>query len=66
MATWTVGTLRPGQSRTITVHLRAGIRLTGQRTNVATVSATGLRPVSARAVTTFTARQRPVQPAVTG
>ncbi|HWH13805.1 MAG TPA: hypothetical protein VNT51_03600 [Miltoncostaeaceae bacterium] len=65
-AVWSIGTLRPGQSRTITISLRAALRLSGSRTNVAIASATGLQPVSARAVTTFTPAPRRVQPRVTG
>jgi len=65
-AVWSLGRLAPGQSRTITVSLRAALRLTGSRTNLATASATGLAPVAARAVTTFTPAPRRVQPAVTG
>ena len=44
----------------------ANASVTGSRVNTATVSATNVRPVSARAATVFRPLVRRVQPAVTG
>jgi uncharacterized repeat protein (TIGR01451 family) len=63
---WSLGTLRPGASRTVTVTLFASASVRGTRTNVATVSATGVRPVQAQVSTFFRAVQRQTRPAVTG
>ncbi len=63
---WSLGTLRPGASRTVTLWLQASITVEGDRTNVATVSASGVRPVRARVSTFFQAVQRRTRPAVTG
>ncbi len=65
-ATFQIGTLAPGQSRTVIVTLMANASVTGSRVNTATVSATNVRPVSARAATVFRPLVRRVQPAVTG
>ena len=65
-ATFRIGTLAPGQSRTVVVTLMANATVTGSRVNTATVSATNVRPVSARAATVFSPLVRRVQPAVTG
>jgi uncharacterized repeat protein (TIGR01451 family) len=64
--TFRLGTLRPGQSRTVTVWLVANASVRGTRVNVATVSATQVRPLRARAATAFRPLARRVQPAVTG
>lgn len=69
--TWSVGTLAPGASKTITVRMHAKAGLRGVRTNVATATAIGVAKVTARARTQFTAvrqqQARPVvRPAVTG
>lgn len=63
---WSLGTLRAGASRTVTVSLAASASVRGRRTNVATVSATGVRPVQAQVSTVFRAVQRQARPAVTG
>jgi len=63
---WVVGTLRPGQSRTVVVTLRAADGLTGTRVNAAVATGTGIVPVTARAATTFRQGVPRVQPAVTG
>lgn len=65
-ATFTIGTLAPGATRTVVVTLMANATVRGSRTNVATVSATNVRPKSAQAATVFRALVRRVQPAVTG
>lgn len=64
--TFELGTLRPGQSRTVTVWLVANASVRGTRVNTATVSATRVRPLRARAATVFQPLARRVQPAVTG
>ena len=63
---WSLGTLRGGASRTVTVWLRAGASVQGRRTNVATVSATSVRTARAQVSTLFQAVQRRVRVAVTG
>jgi uncharacterized repeat protein (TIGR01451 family) len=63
---YTVGDLRPGQARKITVWLLADADVRGRRTNVATASASQVRSVTARAATVFRPLARRVQPAVTG
>ena len=65
-ATFQIGSLAPGASRTVVVTLMANASVRGSRTNVATVSATNVRPKSAQAATVFRALVRRVQPAVTG
>ncbi len=65
-ATFTIGSLAPGASRTVVVTLMANASVRGSRTNVATVSASSVRPKSAQAATVFRALVRRVQPAVTG
>ncbi len=65
-ATFQIGSLAPGASRTVVVTLMANASVRGSRTNVATVSASNVRPKSAQAVTVFRALVRRVQPAVTG
>ena len=65
-ATFRLGTIAPGASRTIVVTLMANASVTGTRVNTATVSATDVRPRSATAATVFTPLVRRVQPAVTG
>ena len=50
----------------MTLWLRASITVEGDRTNVATASAFGVRPVRARVSTFFQAVQRRTRPAVTG
>ena len=64
--TFQLGTLAPGASRTVTVTMLADASVRGKRTNVATVSATGVRAVRAAAATVFRTLARRVQPAVTG
>lgn len=65
-ATFRLGNIAPGQTRTISVTLMANASVTGSRTNTATVSATNVRPRSASAATVFSPLVRRVQPAVTG
>lgn len=65
-ATWRVGTLAPGASRTVTIALRAAAGFAGTRSNTATATATGVGPVQARATTTFASTRPRIQPAVTG
>jgi uncharacterized repeat protein (TIGR01451 family) len=64
--TFRLGNLAPGARRTVTVTLLADASVRGRRTNVATVSAAGVRTVRARAATVFRTLARRVQPAVTG
>ncbi len=64
--TFRLGNLRPGQSRTVRVYLRANANVRGTRVNTATVSATRVRALRARAATQFRAPVRRIQPAVTG
>ncbi len=64
--TFQLGNLAPGASRTVTVTLLADASVRGKRTNIATVSATGVRSVRATAATVFRTLARRVQPAVTG
>jgi len=66
VVTYRLGNLAPGATRTVYVWLLAAADVRGSRTNVATVSATRVRPLSARAATIFTPLARRVQPAVTG
>ena len=61
-----VGTLRPGQTRTFTVTLRAPTGLVGSRTNTVVASATRARTVTAAATTRFTRVSQQRIPAVTG
>lgn len=63
---WQVGTLRPGQTRTFTVTLRAPTGLVGSRTNTVVASATRARTVTAAATTRFTRVSQQRIPAVTG
>jgi uncharacterized repeat protein (TIGR01451 family) len=63
---WELGTLRAGGTRTVTVVLQASVTIRGDRTNVATVSAAGIKPVRAAVSTFFQAVRRQVQVAVTG
>jgi uncharacterized repeat protein (TIGR01451 family) len=64
--TFRLGTMRAGQARTVTLFLVASVDVTGRRVNRATVSATRVAPLSARAATVFTPLARRVQPPVTG
>jgi uncharacterized repeat protein (TIGR01451 family) len=66
VVTFQLGNLAPGASRTVTITLLADASVRGKRTNVATVSATGVRTVRATAATVFRTLARRVQPAVTG
>ena len=66
VVTYDLGTIQPGKSKTVYVWLVASADVRGTRTNVATVAATRVRPLTARAVTIFTPLARRVQPAVTG
>ena len=66
VVTYDLGTIQPGKSKTVYVWLLASADVRGTRTNVATVSAARVRPLTARAVTIFTPLARRVQPAVTG
>ena len=66
VVTYDLGTIQPGKSTTVYVWLLASADVRGTRTNVATVAATRVRPLTARAVTIFTPIARRVQPAVTG
>lgn len=63
---WSIGTLRPGESRTVKVWLVAGAAVRGSRTNLATVTASNARTVKAQVRTLFQAVRRPVRIAVTG
>ena len=64
--TFKLGTMKPGQKRTIKVWLVANASVRGKRTNTATVSAASVRPVRAKAVTVFAPIAKRIQPAVTG
>jgi len=64
--TFQLGTMRPGQRRTVTVVLIASVDVRGRRVNTATVSATRVATLAARAATVFAPLARRVQPAVTG
>lgn len=64
--TFAIGTLRGGESRTVTVVLMADASVRGSLTNVATVSATRVKGLRASARTLFQPLARRVQPAVTG
>ena len=66
VVTYDLGTIQPGKSKTVYVWLLASADVRGTRTNVATVAATRVRPLTARAATIFTPLARRVQPAVTG
>ncbi|HTI35847.1 MAG TPA: hypothetical protein VL422_19375, partial [Miltoncostaea sp.] len=66
VVTYQLGTIKPGASKTIYVWLMADADVRGTRTNVATVSATRVRQLTARAATIFRPLARRVQPAVTG
>jgi hypothetical protein len=57
---WQVGTLKAGATRTFTVVLASSLTIKGDRTNVATVSGTGVKSVRARVNTFFKAVQRKV------
>jgi uncharacterized repeat protein (TIGR01451 family) len=63
---WKLGTLRPGQSRTLRIWLIAPATLNGKRTNVVTVSANRARTVRASAPTQFRPLAQRILPAVTG
>jgi uncharacterized repeat protein (TIGR01451 family) len=57
---WELGTLRAGGTRTVSVVLQASITIRGDRSNVATVSATGVKSVRAAVGTLFrAAAQKP-------
>ena len=58
---WELGTLRAGGIRTVTVVLQASLTIRGDRTNVATVSASGVKPVRAAVGTLFRAAPRTVR-----
>jgi uncharacterized repeat protein (TIGR01451 family) len=66
VVTYQLGTIKAGASKTIYVWLMADADVRGTRTNVATVSATRVRQLTARAATIFRPLARRVQPAVTG
>ena len=64
--TWNLGTLRPGQRKTLRIWLISPSTLNGNRTNVVTVSATRARTVRATAPTRFRPLAQRILPAVTG
>ncbi len=64
--TFRIGTLRPGQAKTVRVRILAPSNTSGRRVNVVRARATGVRPVRAQAVTVFRPLVRRVSPAVTG
>ncbi len=66
VVTFRLGTLAPGQARTIIVTVVATSSVRGARVNIARVTATGARMVGARARTAFRPLVRRVQPAVAG
>jgi uncharacterized repeat protein (TIGR01451 family) len=66
VVTYRLGTIAAGKSRTIRVWLLASADVRGTRTNVATVTATNVKRLTARAATIFAPLARRVQPAVTG
>ena len=66
VVSYSLGTIQPGKSKTVYVWLMADADVRGTRTNVATVSATRVRQLTARAATIFRPLARRVQPAVTG
>ena len=63
---WRIGTLRPGQSRTVRIVLQAAIGLVGSRTNTVVATAAQTRRVTAAATTRFTRVSQQRIPAVTG
>ena len=63
---FSLGTLKPGQSRTVSVWLVANASVRGKRTNTATAQATGVAAVRATAATVFAPIAKRIQPAVTG
>lgn len=63
---WTLGTLRPGAARSVSVWMQASGSVRGNRINVATVSATGVALVRAQVSTLFQAQKRRIRVAVTG
>lgn len=63
---FTLGTLKAGESRTVSVWLVANASVRGKRTNTATAQATGVAAVRANAVTVFAPIAKRIQPAVTG
>ena len=63
---FSLGTLKAGESRTVNVWLVANASVRGQRTNTATTQATGVAAVRASAVTIFRPIAKRIQPAVTG
>ena len=64
--TFTLGTLKAGQTRTVSVWLVANASVRGKRTNTATAQATGVAAVRATAATIFSPIAKRIQPAVTG
>jgi len=66
VVTFRLGTLRPGASKVVRVVVKAPSNARGRKLNVATVSATGLRPVRDTAPTVFRPLVVRVSPAVTG
>ena len=66
VVTYDLGTIQPGSAKTVYVWLLASADVRGTRVNVATVAATRVRALTARAATIFTPLARRVQPAVTG
>ncbi|MCU0308061.1 MAG: DUF11 domain-containing protein, partial [Thermoleophilia bacterium] len=63
---WQLGTLRPGQRRTILLELRAAAQGAPVRCNVAAVSARNAAQVQARACSRVSGLDRPDIPEVTG
>jgi uncharacterized repeat protein (TIGR01451 family) len=66
VVTYDLGTIGAGKSKRVYVWLMADADVRGTRVNVATVTATRVRQLTARAATVFRPLARRVQPAVTG
>lgn len=63
---WSLGTIRPGASRTVRYALRVGQAASGRRCNRAVARRPGTRPTGDTVCTTVIPAPRRVQPAVTG
>ncbi len=63
--TWSLGPLRAGRTRTLTVRVRIDAGVTGRRRNRASVRRAGLGTARARACTKIKSTRRRTQPAVT-
>jgi hypothetical protein len=61
-----LGNLRPGQTRTVRVTVRAAATIKGRKVNVAVARAANAAPVRDEAATVFAPLVRQIAPAVTG